>query len=135
MAEQREIIETLLEEFKGHRESLLVMIEDLEKLREKVDSLFPDNMTKRSLMYFEQKIKAVTELFKALLDMRKEIAKSVKDEIEIRRKVVRGEESDIESLLNVREIAKKVEQLSIKKDKVEKTLSKDEPVLKEVANE
>jgi len=113
------IVDDLLKEFKEQRDALKEMITDLEKIKIKVDSLFPDNLTKRSIMYFEQKVKASTELFKALLDMRKEITKSVKDEIELRRKIIRGEEEDIDDLLNIREITRRVEKLQEKNKKVE----------------
>ena len=126
--EQNIIVEKLLEEFKEQRDALKEMITDLEKIKTKVDTLFPDNLTKRSVMYFEQKVKATTELFKALLDMRKEITKGVKDEIEIRRKVIRGEEEDIETLLNIREITRRVENLQKKKEKVEDIIKDEDPM-------
>ena len=86
------------------------MIVDLEKIQAKVDSIFPETMDKRFIRIFEEKVKAATGLFGALLDMRKEIARSVKDEIEARRRLDGGDgDSKLEDILDVRKIARKVE--------------------------
>jgi DNA primase catalytic subunit len=54
--------------------------------------------------------------------MRKEIAKSVKDEIEIRRKVRNDEELiDLEELLDVRSMANKIEDFKNKTKNIQKT--------------
>jgi len=79
-------------------------------------------------MFFEEKVKAMTAFFNSLLDMRKEINKSLKDEMEVRRKLLKddfGEESDIEEKLNlsIRGIAKKV-------DKFQKSVEKNIKLVK-----
>jgi hypothetical protein len=80
-------IESLILEYKEQRDALKEMIVSLEAIRANIDKIFPDKLDARYMRFFEEKIKTTTELFKAILDMRKEISKSVKDEIEIRRKV------------------------------------------------
>ena len=123
---ENEVIVDLLEQYKEHRIAIQDMIKDLEKLREKIDKLFPEGtLDKRFLRFFEEKVKSTTELYKALLDMRKEIGKSLKDEIDIRRRIEKdegGDDEGLENLLDVRKLAKKIESFKQKgqdvKDKV-----------------
>ena len=81
---QKEKIESLLVEFGSHRDAIKDMIVDLEKMREKIDTLIPENLDARYMRFFEEKVKTITQFFNSLLEMRKEIAKSAKDEIDIR---------------------------------------------------
>ena len=97
---------SLVEEFVEQRNSLKKMIEDLEVFKSKIDTLLPDKIDKRFVRYFEEKIKAVTELFKAILDIRKEISKITKDEFELRRKLdVGDDDEDIDGMFDIKRIA------------------------------
>jgi hypothetical protein len=109
---QTEKIDELLIEFTNQRNELLGMIKTLKELAEKIDKLFPDTVDARYMRLFEEKVKAATEFFKTLLDVRKEVSKSLKDEIEIRKrmdpKTVELEQLLI-SQIDIRSLAKKVE--------------------------
>ena len=104
-------IEKLLLEFDTHRDAINDMIKDLEKIRAKVDLLIPDQLDIRYIRLLEEKVKSITGLFNSLLEMRKEISKSVKDEIEIRRRIkVKGELENLEDLLDVRSMVNTIDQ-------------------------
>lgn len=128
------IVEQLLSEFKEQRDSLKLMIKDLEVVKEKIDNLFPEGtLDKRYSRFFEEKVKSATGIFSALLDIRKEITKSLKDEIELRRKLTKEEKEsafNLESLLDIGNLASKVEKLQKinkpKIEKVEKAIEKEE---------
>ena len=110
--EHEQIINNLLNEYIEHRAAIKSMISDLEKLKEKIETILPESLDKRYKFFFEEKIKTITQLFSSLLDMRKEISKSVKDEIELRRKITKEtdrDDSGFEDLLDIRKIANKVE--------------------------
>ena len=81
---------------------------------------FRNRMTNRYQRFFEEKVKSTTELYKTLLDMRKEIGKSLKDEIEIRRRIEKDEGGGegLEEILDVRKLAKKIETLKQKGDDI-----------------
>jgi hypothetical protein len=114
-----EIIDELLREFKGHRNAIMQMIIDIEKLKGKIDTLLPDQLDARYVRYFEEKVKTATEFFKTLLEMRKEIQKSLKDEIELRRKINVDEKAlGIEDIIDIRKLASKVEEFKKKKDEL-----------------
>jgi len=114
-------IENLLIEFKEQREEIKSMLNELEILKSNIDKLFPNTMDKRYRMYFEEKVKAATSFFNVLLDMRKEITKSLKDEIDIRRRLeLKDKELDFEKLLDIRQLANKVEGFKEKAAKVKK---------------
>jgi hypothetical protein len=108
---QDEKIESLLGEFLEHRAAIRVLIGDLEKIKLTIDRLIPDSLDARYVRFFEEKIKTITSLFTTLLEMRKEISKSVKDEIDIRRRFVsKGEQQDIEQVIDIRAMAKKIKE-------------------------
>lgn len=114
-------IEQLLIEFKEQREEIKGMLSELENLKANIDKLFPNTLDKRYRMYFEEKVKAATSFFNVLLDMRKEITKSLKDEIDIRRRLeLKDKEFDLEELLDIRKLADKVEGFRKKSEKVKK---------------
>jgi len=119
-----EKFESLIQEYNDQRQALKGMILDLEALRQKIDKLFPQSIDARYAKLFEEKIKTTTELFKAILEMRKELSKSVKEEIELRRKFENDiKESDDETIVDVRALAKQIEAINKGEKKVE-TLSK-----------
>jgi len=105
-----EKIDELLAEYQDQRIALKLMIDDLEKIKTKIDTILPERLDNRLVRFFEEKIKTITALFQTVLDVRKEILKSVKDEVEIRTKVSLGDDIE-ESLEDIRGLAKKVEKL------------------------
>lgn len=119
--EQKDRIDFLLKEYDDHRDAIKGMIVDLEKIRVRIDTLIPDNLDARYMRFFEEKVKSITGLFNSLLEMRKEIAKSVKDEIEIRRRMKDDEDMiDIEDMLDVRSMANKIEDFKKETAKIQK---------------
>lgn len=120
MAENEyDIYQNLIDEFIAQRNAIKEMIIDLEKIKLKIDSLFPEQLDKRFMRFFEEKIKSVTELFRVMLDMRKEIIKNTKDEFELRRKLNSSGDEDIDGIFDIKKIAEKVERLRKDKEKLE----------------
>jgi hypothetical protein len=118
--EQQEKIDSLLCEYDDHRAAIKSMIADLEKIRQRIDTLIPDSLDQRYVRFFEEKVKSMTGLFTTLLEMRKEIAKSVKDEIDIRRRIKTEEDLiDIEDMLDVRSMADKIEKFQDESKKIQ----------------
>jgi hypothetical protein len=128
----------LIEEFVEQRNSLKKMINDLEEFKVKIDTLLPDKIDKRFIRYFEEKIKVVTELFKAILDIRKEISKITKDEYELRRKLeINDDDEDISDLFDIKKIADRVDKLrkeNILLEDTEKTINEKEGKNNNVVN-
>ena len=126
----QEHIENLLVEFAGQRDEIKEMLSELEILKKNIDSLFPDTMDKRYKMFFDEKVKAATSFFNVLLDMRKELIKSLKDEIEIRRKIeYKDKMYDMDGLLDVRKMARTIEGFKEKTEKLKKKRSKAEEII------
>ena len=119
------VVEDLLKEYNEHRAAIKVMIADLEVLKANIDKIIPTSLEARYVRFFEEKIKTVTSLFSTLLEMRKEIARSVKEELEIRRKIDKGDsEYDIEEMFNIRDFAEKVDEFQKEKDKMREKIEK-----------
>jgi len=115
----QEIIQELLQEFKIHRASIMQMIKDLEEIKQHIDRLIPKNLDARYARFFEEKVKTITELFKTLLEMRKEIQKSLKEEIDLRRKInIEDSDEDIEKMIDIRGLAEKVQTFQDKRKKI-----------------
>jgi hypothetical protein len=112
-------VEQLLGIFEQNRTAIMDMITDLEKLKDKLDTIFPETTDARHMRFFEEKVKAISSFFNVLLDMRKEINKSLKDEIEIRRKTEGKEDDlDIEGLLDIRQATRKIEKFQLDAEKI-----------------
>jgi len=131
-----EIFEELLEQFKGNRDKLITMINDLEKIQEKIERLIPESLDKRYKFFFEERVKTIIGVFTALLDIRKEISRSLKDEIDLRRKLTLGDEESVEESIDIIGLAKRVERLQKKTAESEKKGNKlEELVLSESPEE
>jgi len=132
------IINELLSEFKIHRLAIMDMINDLEEIKKDVNKLLPTKLDARYVRFFEEKVKTITELFKTLLDMRKEIQKSLKEELDLRRKIKdKGDDDDdVESYLNIRKLVEKVEAFKDDRDKLKKaSISSAQKETDEVASQ
>jgi hypothetical protein len=119
-------VEKLLSIFEQNRDAIMDMISDLEKLKDKLDTIFPETADARHMRFFEEKIKAISSFFNVLLDMRKEINKSLKDEIEMRRRSEgKDAEIDLENLLDIRRVTRKIESFQKSADKLKAKRSKE----------
>ena len=115
----QERIGLLIEEFGIQRADLKNMIVDLEKIREKVDKLIPETLDSRFIRLLDEKVKSITDLFRVLLDIRKEIMKSLKEEIEVRRK---DDLDNDDQDFDVRQVAREVEKLQRETSKITEKL-------------
>lgn len=100
-----EKIDKLLDEFEEQRDHLKKMIKEVEDIKQKLDKLLPEpnnsdndfrNYMKgsRYMSLFEERVKSITEFFRIVLEMRREISKTIKDEVELRRKSEQGLSED-----------------------------------------
>jgi hypothetical protein len=112
----------LIEEYVEQKTKLKEMVIELEKLKIGIEKIFPEKLDVRYSRFLEEKIKAVTELFRGILDIRKEISKSIKEELELRSKYVDGNREDDENNIvgDIRSIARKLEQLNRDDEKLKK---------------
>lgn len=120
-----EFITNLVKEFAEQRKSICDMIAEVDKIKEHIDKLFPESVDKRYIRLFEERVKAMTGIFNTLLDMRKEITRSLKEEIEMRRRIEKdemGDDANIESMIDIGKLVKAVEkqQKNVEKLKVVK---------------
>jgi hypothetical protein len=112
----------LLEEFKNQRDEIIKMVTEIEVLKANISKLFPERMDSRYSHFFEEKVKTMTAFFNVLLDMRKEIIRSLKDEIDLRKRVDQGElnQAELEGILDIRKITEKLDDFKKKKVKLQK---------------
>jgi len=124
---EKEHAELLLNEFVEHRVAIKEMIVELNGIKQNIDKLIPTTLDARYIRFFEEKVKSITQLFNSLLDMRKEITRSVREEIDIRRKIdVKAGINDIEDLIDIRKVAEKVEGFKESQNKFKSQIEKHE---------
>ena len=87
-------IPELLEQFTKSRDELSKYMADVDSIREKVGQIFPQNQDFRNKWVLEEKIKTVSSFYATLLNIRQEFNKTIKEEIDLRRKIVTGEEGE-----------------------------------------
>jgi len=115
-------IEELLQKFSDSRDQLSVYMGEVDKIRLKVEAIFPSNADYRNKFVLEEKIKAMSSFFSTLLNIRQEFNKSIKEEIEMRRKLVSSENGKGKDDIDMRELASMVEdQMNKSKPQLEET--------------
>lgn len=127
------VIQNLLEDFQIQRTALNAMITEIENLKMNVDKLFPEKLDARYTKFFEEKIKTAVSMFNVILDIRKELLKTTKDEIDLRRRVTG--KGNLNDLIDVRKIAKSIEDFDTKNSKLKRKADKLIPLKKETVNE
>lgn len=117
MSDQTNKIEKLLDDFEEQREALKKYIQEIEQLKGNIGQVFSKNQRDyRNYMLFEQKLRTATEFYKTMLEMRKEITKTLKDESELRNKLLSGGE-DLEDQIDVAYLADKLQSFQKKSEK------------------
>jgi len=125
MSDQTEKIEKLLDDFEEQRESLKQYVREIEELKSSIDQIFNKGQKDyRNYMVFEQKLRAATEFYKTILDMRREIVRTLKDESELRNKLLTGS-GNLEDNLDITELVDRVEEKRREKEKMKEKLEEN----------
>lgn len=96
----------LLDELKKNRDEIKKMIDIIQEHIDEVNKLMKEKKNDfRNSYIFENRLKLITEYMKLVLDMRKEIGKSIKEEIQLREKLENNEANfdDIHALIKALE--------------------------------
>lgn len=127
-------VEELLTQFGIQRNAIQDMIDEVEALRTQVSQLFPETIDARTRKFLEEKVKTMVGFYNVLLDMRKEISKSIKEEMDMRRRLTDEELDldDVDSLLDIGSLAKKVEKFQDQKIKIQNKRIKDQKGIDEL---
>jgi len=89
-------IEQLLTEFSSNRESIKSKLDELIALGADVTKMFPKSGDFRSKFALDDKIKASTAFYATILSFSTELSRSIKDEIDIRRRLLIMDKSDMD---------------------------------------
>ncbi len=92
--ESNSIYNDLIQEMVDNRKNLSGILDKVSNFRNNIEKMIPTSNEYKNRFIMEQKIKTVTEIIKAELDIRKQIDNSIKTEFDLRSKV---KESDKES--------------------------------------
>ena len=65
----QERTEVLLKEYDEQRGLLKDMVQDLEKIKVKIETLLPERLDARLVRFFEEKVKSISMLFQIILDI------------------------------------------------------------------
>jgi len=108
------IIDELLEKYSKSRDELETDLADITKLKDHLQSLFPDDINFRNKYVMEEKIKSSTSFYSTILSIRQEINKSISNEIDIRRKLS-IKSDDTTGGVDIRKLAEEVENINKEK--------------------
>jgi hypothetical protein len=116
-------IQELLDKYSTSREELCKYMRDLDEIRTQVSQIFPTNHDFRNRFVLEEKLKTMSVFYSTLLNIRQEFNKTLKDEIELRRKLEVGDNGDEKAYVDIREIVDMIEQQQKEKqqEKVEES--------------
>lgn len=122
-------IDELIVKMGVSREELEGDLKDLVGLKDKLQTLFPSEVNYRTKFILEEKIKAATSFYSAILNIRQEINKSVSSEIEIRRKLSSKTDSTA-GFFDIRKLAEEIEeaknqQVTFKREETEEQPEKE----------
>jgi hypothetical protein len=85
-------IESLIIELEKNRVNIRQKLTDLEGINTQVQKVFPSTLDYRNKFLVDDKVKIVTGFYSTLLNYIQELNRSIKEEIEIRRKNITGDE-------------------------------------------
>ena len=100
----------LVDKLSDSRDKLETYVGELEELKEKISSIFPTELNYRNKFALEEKVKTMSEFYNSLLRLRQEVNKTIKDEIEIRRKSDASESDEISSS-DIRKLAQELDRM------------------------
>ena len=112
--------EQLLNELAKSRDELTEMISDVDKCKETILGVAANTTDYRNRYSKEDIIKTITSFYGTLLALRQEYNRNIISEIELRRKLEKGDDGEVE--LDIAKIAKQMEALSKKKESAIKKL-------------
>jgi len=120
-------IEILITELEKNRTNIRQKLNDLEGFNAQVQKVFPNTLDYRNKFLVDDKVKIVTGFYSTLLNYIQELNRSVKEEIEIRRKIATGDEETKEQ--SIRDVVKELKKqgltipLDAKVEKPEQTMN------------
>ena len=112
--------EQLLNELAKSRDELTEMISDVDKCKETILGVAANTTDYRNRYSKEDRLKTITSFYGTLLALRQEYNRNIISEIELRRKLEKGDDGEVE--LDIAKIAKQMEALSKKKESAIKKL-------------
>lgn len=108
--------EELLNELSKSRNELTSMISDVDKCKDTVLGVAANTTDYRNRYSKEDRLKTITSFYSTLLALRQEYNRNIISEIELRRKLEKGDDGEIN--LDIAKIAKQMEILQKKKESV-----------------
>lgn len=109
----------LVDKLSTSRDKLEVYVGELEELKEKISTIFPTELNYRNKFALEEKVKTMSEFYNSLLRLRQEVNKTIKDEIEIRRKTSSGDKETFD-MNDIRKLAQEMEKITKEEGSVPK---------------
>lgn len=125
--EQDPKINELLISLSDSRDEITKDINTVNSIKDKVIESFPDDDTSyRNRMVLDDKLKVTSSFFSTLLSLRQEYNRTIKDEIELRRKISSGSDED---MIDIRKFSAEIAK------SVPKHLANDPELLEKILNE
>lgn len=134
MADKKELknkYDNLLDELTKSRMELVSDIEDVKKCKDAVVGVATNTTDYRSRFAKEDRIKTISGFYSTLLALRQEYNRNIISEIELRRKLEKGDDGEIQ--FDIAKIAKQIESSKKKAEKADKDIKEIAKSLSESA--
>lgn len=134
MADKKELknkYDNLLDELTKSRMELVSDIEDVKKCKDAVVGVATNTTDYRSRFAKEDRIKTISGFYSTLLALRQEYNRNIISEIELRRKLEKGDDGEIQ--FDIAKIAKQIESSKKKAEKADKNIKEIAKTLRESA--
>lgn len=134
MADKKELknkYDNLLDELTKSRMELVSDIEDVKKCKDAVVGVATNTTDYRSRFAKEDRIKTISGFYSTLLALRQEYNRNIISEIELRRKLEKGDDGEIQ--FDIAKIAKQIESSKKKAEKADKNIKEIAKSLSESA--
>lgn len=119
--DQKDKYQILLDELSESRKALVTMMEDIDKCKDAVLGTASNTNDYRNRYAKEERIKTISSFYSTALSVRQEYNRNIISEIELRRKLEKGDDGDIQ--FDIVKIAKQLEEARKKKEKDSKKIS------------
>lgn len=132
MADKKDLkskYDNLLDELTKSRMELVSDIEDVKKCKDAVVGVATNTTDYRSRFAKEDRIKTISGFYSTLLALRQEYNRNIISEIELRRKLEKGDDGEIQ--FDIAKIAKQIESSKKKADKADKDIKQIAKTLSE----
>lgn len=104
--------EKLLQEMEDNKQQTYGLLDKISKFRNQIEQVMPQGNDLRNRYVVEQKMKTITEVIKAEIDIRKTLNNFIKEEYELNKKVEKDKAGNNNENIDIRKLMEMLDSVS-----------------------